>query len=364
MSSRFPEQPGTRDVERAVTPHGTPSPRTERLALLVPVLMLAAVAGSRALGNGIAFAQTAQHAAAPAARQAATLDTTRGMPGDEARVPGMTWPKPAIAESRPWATHVLRACADPNNLPFSSAKEPGLENRLAELLAAELGARVEYTWWAERRGFFRRTVGAGRCDVVLGVPAGFDMLLTTRPYYRSSYVFVSRRDGGPDVRSFDDPVLRTARVGVQLVGDDYVNTPPAHALARRGIVRNVTGFSLYGDYATPDPPARILDAVAEGRVDVAVVWGPLAGWYARRSPTALRLTPVSPAIDPPGLPFAFDIAVGVRHGDRALRDTLDTILVRRRADVARLLDRYGVPRVPGPSVAATATMPAARGPGN
>ena len=356
MSSRFPEPPG-----RGAGAHGTPSPRAERLALLVPALTLAAVAVSRTLGDGVAFAQTAQHAAGS---RAAALDTTRGMPGDEARVPGMTWPKPVIAESRPWATRALRVCADPNNLPFSSAREPGIENRLAELVAAELGARIEYTWWAERRGFFRRTVGAGRCDVVFGVPAGFDMLLTTRPYYRSSYVFVTRRDRGPDVRTLDDPVLRTARVGVQLVGDDYANTPPAHALARRGIVRNVTGFPLYGDYAKPDPPARIMDAVGAGEVDVAVVWGPLAGWYARRSTVPVRLTPVSPAIDPPGLPFAFDIAVGVRRGDRALRDTLDAILVRRRGDVARLLDRYGVPRVPGPSLSATVTTPAARGPGN
>jgi mxaJ protein len=240
---------------------------------------------------------------------------------------------------------VLRVCADPNNLPFSNRKLAGFENEIAALLAKDLGAKVEYTWWAQRRGFFRNTLKAGLCDVAMGVPSSFELALTTRPYYRSTYVFVTRRDGGPVVRSFDDPVLRTVRVGVQLAGDDGYNPPPAHALARRGVVQNVSGYTLYGDYTQANPPARIIDAVARGEVGVAVVWGPLAGYFAQRSPVALRLTPVSPQIDLPYLPFVFDISLGVRRGETALRDELDAALDRRQKDIDAILGRYGVPRV-------------------
>jgi mxaJ protein len=243
----------------------------------------------------------------------------------------------------------LRVCADPNNLPFSNAREGGFENRIAELVAAELGVPVQYTWWAQRRGFVRNTLRERLCDVVVGVPAGYDLVLATRPYYRSTYVFVTRPDG-PVVRSLDDGVLRTARIGVHLIGDDYANVPPAHALARRGIVRNVAGYTIYGDYAEANPPARLIDAVARGALDVAVAWGPLAGYFAARQAVPLTVTAVSPSEDPPGLRFAFGIAMGVRHGDIALRDTLQAALDRRRADIDAVLDRYRVPRVAMPPV--------------
>ena len=239
----------------------------------------------------------------------------------------------------------LRVCADPNNLPFSNARGEGFENRLAELMARELGRRVEYTWWAQRRGFVRNTLDAGACDVVMGVPSSFELARPTRPYYRSTYVFVSRAGGRSRVRSFDDPALRRLRVGVQMIGDDYANAPPAHALARRGIVRNVVGYSVYGDYATPNPPARIVEAVARGEVDVAVVWGPLAGYFAPRQPLPLRLDPVTPQIDLPFLPFVFDISMAVRRGDDSLRAELDRALVRARPAIDSILAAYGVPRV-------------------
>jgi len=242
----------------------------------------------------------------------------------------------------------LRVCADPNNLPFSNARGEGFENRLAELLARELGARLEYTWWAQRRGFLRNTLEAGACDVLLGVPVGFDPVLVTRPYYRSTYVFAWRRDRALDIRSLDDPRLRGLRVGVQLIGNDGVNTPPAHALSRRGIVDNVRGFSVYADYARPNPPARILDALIAGEIDVAVVWGPLAGYFARRLPAPLAFAPVTPAADPPGLRFAFAMAAGVRRDDVALRDGLQAALDRHADEVRAILDAYGVPRLAEP----------------
>jgi mxaJ protein len=238
----------------------------------------------------------------------------------------------------------LRVCADPNNLPFSNAKREGFENKLVELLAQELGATVRYTWWAQRRGFIRNTLNAGLCDVIAGTPVHTDMLRTAAPYYRSSYVFVTRADG-PEIASLDDPVLQELRLGVQLIGDDGWNTPPAHALARRGIVGKLRGYSIYGDYRQPNPPARIIEAVAAGEIDVALAWGPLAGYFAPRQTRALRITPVSPQLDGPELPMVFDISVGVRKADQLLCQEIDAALKHRRSEVDRLLASYGVPRV-------------------
>jgi mxaJ protein len=243
------------------------------------------------------------------------------------------------------APNALRVCADPNNLPFSNANGEGFENKIAELLGRELGEPVRYTWWAQRRGFVRHTLNAGECDLVVGTVAGMEMLTTTRPYYKSTYVFVSRRDRHLDIKSFDDPKLRRLRVGVQLIGDDFANTPPAHALSNRGIVRNVVGFPVYGDYRQPNPAARIVDAVAAGKVDVAVVWGPLAGYFAQRSPVPLDVVPVNPKVDLPYLPFVFDIAMGTRRADSTFRHHLDDIIEQRQPAIDSILAAYGVPRV-------------------
>jgi mxaJ protein len=240
---------------------------------------------------------------------------------------------------------VLRVCADPNNLPFSNEQQQGFENKIAELLARDLHERLEYTWWAQRRGFFRNTLKSGTCDLVIGVPAGFEMALTTSPYYRSTYVFLTRKDRNLNVQSLDDSRLRDLKVGVQMVGDDFSNSPPAHALTSRGIITNVKGFTLYGDYAQPNPPARIIEAVARGDVDVAIVWGPLAGYFAKQSRIPLAIDPVSPQVDQTYLPFVYDIAMGVRHGDNDLRDQVEQVIEKRRDEIDRILADYGVPRV-------------------
>jgi mxaJ protein len=239
----------------------------------------------------------------------------------------------------------LRVCSDPNNLPFSNQRREGLENRIAELLAGELGATVRYTWWPQRRGFIRNTLAAGKCDVVMGTTTGADRVLTTRPYYRSSYVFIYRKDRHLNVRSLDDPALRKLRIGVQLVGDDYANTPPVHALSRRGIVGNLVGYSVFGDYSQENPPARIIDGVVAGDVDLAVAWGPLAGYFAKRSGVALEVIPVSPAIDPPALRFTFDISLAVRQGEEKLKQELEGVLDRKQAEIDRILTEYGVPLI-------------------
>lgn len=238
----------------------------------------------------------------------------------------------------------LRACADPNNLPFSNEAGEGFENRIVSLIAQELGAEVRYVWWAQRRGFLRNTLKAEACDLVPGLPANLEGVRTTTPYYRSSYVFVARADG-PDIESFDDPVLRDVKIGVHLIGDDGSNTPPAHALSRRGIVDNVRGYMIYGDYSDPNPPARILKALADGEIDVAIVWGPLGGYFAERESVPLKVVPVSPVLDGPQLPMAFDISMAVRKEDEALRQEIDAALARRRPDVDAVLAAYGVPRL-------------------
>ena len=249
----------------------------------------------------------------------------------------------AACAGHPARRHLV-ACADPNNLPFSNRGGEGFENRLAQMIAADLHADLSYVWWAQRRGYVRNTLGEGRCDFWPGVASTVEMVATSRPYYRSSYMFVTRAKDGLSGLTLDDARLKRLRIGVQMVGNDAMNTPPAHALARRGIVGNVRGYMLYGDYTQPNPPARIVQAVARGDVDVALVWGPLAGYFAKSSPVPLRLEKVTPWFDDAQWPMAYDISVGVRKDDAPLLREIDGVLARRAADIRALLDRFGVPR--------------------
>lgn len=235
----------------------------------------------------------------------------------------------------------LRVCAEPDNLPLSNASESGFENRIARLLADELGARLVYVWREQRRGFVRKTFGADACDVWIGVPVDDDRLLTTRPYYRSRYVFVNRADVRAPLTSFADARLATLRIGVQLIGSDLAATPAAIALARAGALDGVVGYPVYGEGAAA---ARISADLAAGRLDAALVWGPQAGWFIDHAAAPLVVTPASA---PAGfeLPFEFAIAVGVQKGDEALRSALDDALARRAGDIDAILDAYRVPRV-------------------
>jgi mxaJ protein len=234
-------------------------------------------------------------------------------------------------------------CADPNNLPFSNAARAGFENELAELVARELGKHLTYTWWAQRRGFVRNTLNAGRCDVVMGVPADYELVEATRPYYRSSYVFVSRADRNLDVVSIKDPRLQHLMIGIHLIGSDGTNTPPAQALGQQNIVQNVAGYMIYGDYREPNPPARLIEAVEKGDIDIAAAWGPLAGYAAKTSAVPLTVVPITSTEDFAPLRFQFDIAMGVRKGDHALKARLDDIIARKQAEIGALLASYGVP---------------------
>src|SRR5918993_4281237 len=247
-----------------------------------------------------------------------------------------TSPAPAAEPAR-----VLRVCADPNNMPFSNQRLEGFENHIASLVAERLGAKLEYVWWAQRRGFIRNTLRAGACDAMMGLPSRLEQAATTDPYYRSSYMFVTRQ-GTHQPASFDDPYLATATVGVHIIGDDFSNSPPAHALTNRGLIENVRGYSVYGDYRSPNPPAELIKAVERGEVDVAIAWGPLAGYFASRSKVPLQLTRVTPDREPP-FPFVFDMAMGVARSNTALKDELNRVLGESKPAIDAILRDYAVP---------------------
>jgi mxaJ protein len=239
-------------------------------------------------------------------------------------------------------SRVLRVCADPNNLPFSNDRGEGFENQIAGTIATDLNRSLVYYWYPQRRGFLRNTLLAGLCDLVMGVPSSLDRARVTRPYYRSSYVFVSRHDRRIHVTSLDDRRLRLLAIAIPITGDDYDNPPPARALAARRIVDNVHGYPVYGDYSKPHPSSGAVDAVRRGDVDVAIAWGPIAGFAAQQPGARLDLTPLP---DRDGsLPFAFDIAIAVRPEDRALASQIDAVLEHHMNGIQRVLDAYGVPR--------------------
>jgi mxaJ protein len=245
----------------------------------------------------------------------------------------------------PCTAATLRVCSDPNNLPYSNRAQQGFENNIAQLLGKDMGMQVSYFWFSQRENFFKKTLNSGACDVVMGVPAGFHKADTTRPYYRSTYVFLSRRDRSLHIDSFDDPRLRTLRIGVHVLGEQEDSLPPVQALTSRGIVRNLVGYSIFGNLAEKNPSADLIAAVVSKEVDVAVVWGPLAGYFTQHSAVPLDMTPIQPDRANPNLPLTFDIGLGVREGDTQLKQQLDAELIRRRTEIEAILHSYGIPQL-------------------
>jgi quinoprotein dehydrogenase-associated probable ABC transporter substrate-binding protein len=246
------------------------------------------------------------------------------------------------------ANQALRVCADPNNLPFSNQAGQGFENKLAQMLAQSLGKQVQFVWHAQGKEFLRDTLNANQCDVVMGLPTDDHAygVLTTDPYYRSAYVLVYRVDAPYQLKSLDDPRLRTLQIGVHATGDDWVDLPGGATLAHRGIVKNVHVYTLGVDDSHPNPSADLIHAVAKGEVDVAIAWGPLAGYFATREPVKLKVVPLTDTHTI--LPFQFSISMAVRHGNGALRDKLNAFLATHRAAVRQLLTKYGVPQLKTP----------------
>jgi mxaJ protein len=237
--------------------------------------------------------------------------------------------------------HNLRVCADPQNMPFTNQKREGFDNKIADVIARELGDSVSYAWWPSRRGYLRNTLSSGKCDLVIGVPVGFDPVATSKPYYRSTYYIVSRTDKKLGITSLDDPRLKKLRVGVNLLDGDYTNTPPAHALSAHGVTGSgVVGFA--GFYDEEHHPGEIIDSLAKGNIDVALVWGPIAGYFAKKSGVPMTLTAL-PDSDSVDLPFAYSVAIGTRRADRELRALVDEILVKQKPEIDKILMEYNVP---------------------
>jgi quinoprotein dehydrogenase-associated probable ABC transporter substrate-binding protein len=244
----------------------------------------------------------------------------------------------------------LRVCADPNSLPFSNEARQGFENRIAELLAADLGLPLEYVWFPQRRGFVRQTLRARRdgggykCDLIMGVPAGFEMGVTTRPYYRSTYALVVRSEGNlagvetaEDFVALDPAVRDGLKVGAHTPG------PGTLWLTRNGMRNQIVAFpALDADPAAY--PGELIDReMAEGRLDAAIVWGPVAGYYAKLEMERGASLKVIPLTSEEGIHFDFAIASAARFGDGEWRDRVQDFYERHQAEVEGVLIEYGVP---------------------
>ncbi len=239
---------------------------------------------------------------------------------------------------------VIRVCADPDNMPLSNQKGEGFEQKIAEVIAKEWNAKIEYAWWPVRRGFFARALNGRYCDIAIQAPSAFDMAGVTKPYFRSGYVLVTRKDSGLDIKSLADPRLKKLKIGVNLLNSDAENTPPAMALSRYGVVGNLVGYSTF--YTETERPEDIINDVAKKTIDVAIVWGPIAGYFAKASSVPLALVPLAERDSLSNFPFRFNIGMGVRRRDRALRDSLQTVLERRAPEIQAILRQYAVPMFP------------------
>ncbi len=267
---------------------------------------------------------------------------------------------------------LLRVCNDPDNMPFSNQKEEGFENKIARLIAKDWNSRLEYVWYPTRRGYFRILNGM-YCDLIIQAPGGLDMAGTTTPYYRSGYVFLTRQDGKlADIKSRADPRLKKARIGVTLLPSDE-QLPPTMALSHHGVV-GLHGYM--GWYNDDDRPEDIVNAVANDSIDVAIVWGPLAGYFAKQSKVPLRLTPLGERDSLADIPFRYNIVMAVRRSDKALRDSLEKTLKAKGPEIQAILKEYGIPMFPvtadggdddaddGPPKPAAAPAPATPAPGD
>ncbi len=234
----------------------------------------------------------------------------------------------------------LRVCGDPDNLPFSNKKSEGFENKIAQVIAKELGAELAYFWWPHQRGLVRRAMRPGLCDVMISIPQGWDQVLWTKPYYRSAYVIVYPKDRGFQITSLDDPILKRLKIGV------YINSPPAEALANRDIRTNLVGYSLlnYGDQN--ERPGKIIQDLIAGELDVVIDWGPMAGYFVKRLNASSPLEVVPLQGGEPGIPFTFEFSMGVREGNTALKAELEQAISKRHAEIRKILEDYGVPLLP------------------
>lgn len=236
----------------------------------------------------------------------------------------------------------MRVCADPDYMPLTNSAEEGYENKIAAILADELGAELTYQWWTLAASMIPEQLREGNCDMMIGVPDGTEGVTPTIAYYRSPYAFVYREDEDYDIATFDDPILGELRLGTTSEG-----TSSYLALSRRGLLNRITSSSEASGSNSAARFSSLIDSVAGGEIDVAVPWGPIGGYFAALQDPPLKVTPV-PEFDIPFTPMYHSIIIAVRSGDTELRDLLDDALARRWDDIYAVLAQYHVPTLPLP----------------
>jgi quinoprotein dehydrogenase-associated probable ABC transporter substrate-binding protein len=247
-----------------------------------------------------------------------------------------TAPVPADAAGAEAVDHsALRVCADPNNLPFSNEKGEGYENKIAELLAAELGVPVRYTWYPDAPGLVRATLRARTCDLIIGTVSGSDMLQNTNPYFRSAFALVYRANADHPVTSLDDPALKDMSIGI------IAGTPPATLLAMKGLLGHLHAYALVVDTRYDHPAKDLVDDVAAGKVDVGVLWGPIAGYFAKQANPPLTVVPLT--AEPSPVKLDYRITMGVRHNELEWKRKIDQLIIKKQKEINEILLSYGVP---------------------
>jgi quinoprotein dehydrogenase-associated probable ABC transporter substrate-binding protein len=228
----------------------------------------------------------------------------------------------------------FRVCADPRNLPFSNEAGEGFENKLAELFARKLGEPASYTYLPQVIGFVRNTLNALRCDVIIGVAVGDDLVQTTNPYYRTTYALVFRAGSGlDDIESLEDPRLKGRHIGI------VAGTPPATVLVQQGLMMLARPYALTVDTRVEAPARTMAEDVAAGQIDAGVLWGPIAGYYAQRVTPHLVVAPLLKEQER----MDFRIAMGVRRSDQDWKRRLNRLIAENQPDIDRILGEYGVP---------------------
>jgi quinoprotein dehydrogenase-associated probable ABC transporter substrate-binding protein len=232
--------------------------------------------------------------------------------------------------------NVFRACGDPRNMPFSNEKGEGFENKLAELLAAKLGKKLSYTYFPQATGFVRMTLGSFRCDVIIGFPQGDDQAQVTIPYYRTTYALIFKPGAGLDgVTTIDDPKLKDKRIGV------VARTPPSTIMAVDGLLAHAKSYPLFIDTRADSSAQAMIDDLKKGDIDVGILWGPMAGYYAKQSDPPLTVVPLLK--ETVGTSLMFRIGMGVRSSDQEWKRTLNRLIMENQAEINKLLISYNIP---------------------
>jgi quinoprotein dehydrogenase-associated probable ABC transporter substrate-binding protein/PQQ-dependent catabolism-associated CXXCW motif protein len=229
----------------------------------------------------------------------------------------------------------LRVCADPHNLPFSNEAGEGFENKIAELLADELGVELKYTWYPQSVGFVRNTLGARVCDVVIGITSTSELMQNTNPYYRSSYVLLQRADAETKVGSLHDPALKDLRIGA------VARTPPVDLLARQGLLKNLRPYHLMVDTRFESPSRDLVEDLAAGEIDVGLVWGPIGGYWAKQQSVPIEVMPLT--AEGAGARLDFRITMGLRRDEPQWKQVLNDFIAAHQDEIQAILLEYGVP---------------------